>query len=197
MKNSNAIFLREYCKNYREIGSIVPDSKRCIDVMLRYVPFESAKVIVEFGAASGAVTREIVRRKKHDTAFYSFEKNVVFFNRLNESIAGENVFLVNANVFESAAILMGEHGIDLHGADCIVSTLPCSNIDVNRLLRQSVFPLLTGGGLFVQYVHVVSIFKGFHLERILSPYFNQIIPVLVIGNIPPAIIYNCRNLMKQ
>ena len=191
MRHSYAIFLKEYFKNYREIGSVVPDSRRCLDALLKNVPFDNINSIIEFGAASGALTREIIRRKKKGALLLAFEKNPVFFTELQKNIEGEDVFLLNASVFESVAILTGKFGFALSGVDCIVSTLPCSNIDVNNLLRESVVPLLNPGGLFIQYMHVISLLKGFHLRRILALYFRTIIPSIVIGNLPPVIIYNC------
>jgi phospholipid N-methyltransferase len=191
VRHSYAIFLKEYFKNYREIGSVVPDSRRCLDALLKNVPFDNVNTIIEFGAASGALTREIIRRKKKGAALLAFEKNPVFFAGLQKKLAGEDVFLLNASVFESVAILTGKFGFSLSGVDCIVSTLPCSNIDVNNLLRECVVPLLNPRGVFIQYMHVISLLKGFHLRRILATYFHTILPSVVIGNIPPVIIYNC------
>lgn len=155
------------------------------------VPFESAKIIVEFGAASGAVTKEIIRRKNSDTLFFAFEKNSVFFDLLSNTVKGENATLVNASVFESAGILSEQFAIDPGSVDCIVSTLPCSNIDIDTLLRRSVFPLLDVGGLFIQYMHVISLFKGYQLKSILASYFESVNSKLVMRNVPPVIIYNC------
>ena len=65
---------KEYCGNVREIGSIVPDSRTCVNSLLKYVPFGTAEIIVEYGSASGAVTREIIKRKRPETVFVVFEK---------------------------------------------------------------------------------------------------------------------------
>jgi phospholipid N-methyltransferase len=104
MENSLRFF-REYCRNVKEIGSVVPDSAACINSLLLKVPFETAEVIVEFGSASGAVTREIIKRKRSETLFVSFEKNPNLHAALKERVKGKNSFLVNEDAFNCRQVL--------------------------------------------------------------------------------------------
>jgi phospholipid N-methyltransferase len=184
-------FFREYCRNVKEIGSVVPDSKVCVDVLLRQVPFATAKVIVEFGAASGAVTREIIRRKRRDTILVSFEKNRRLHASLKASLKGENVILVNEDAFNCAKVLAGIPGVRGKKADCIVSTLPCSCLDFDRLVREAVLPSLGEDGCFIQYMHTLSLLKGFNLKHSLRKFFPRLAEDLVLRNIPPALVYAC------
>jgi len=190
MKKSLHIF-REFCKNVKEIGSVVPDSKTCVNSLLRLVPFDTAEVIVEFGSASGAVTREIIKRKRPETLFVSFEKNPNLHGVLKDSIAGGNVFLVNEDVFNCRKVLHDVFGIKDHGVDAIVSTLPCSCFDFDGLVKQSVLPLLKENGRFVQYMHTLSLLKGFNLKTFLGKYFARLHGDFVLLNIPPALVYTC------
>ncbi|MGO8705870.1 MAG: class I SAM-dependent methyltransferase [Candidatus Brocadiia bacterium] len=184
-------FFREYCRNVKEIGSIVPDSRSCVNSLLRMAPFATAKVIVEFGAASGAVTREIIRRKRPGTIFISFEKNPRLHGPLEASTKGENVFLVNEDVFNCPKVLADVFGILEKGVDCIVSTLPCSCMDFDGLLRHSVLPVLKDNGHFIQYTHTLTLLKGFNLKRFLGKHFATLHSDLVLFNIPPALVYTC------
>jgi phospholipid N-methyltransferase len=181
----------EYCRNLREIGSVVPDSRTCVDALLRLVPFTRARVIVEFGAASGAVTREIVRRKRADTLFVSFEKNLRLYAALKDAVSGKNVFLVREDAFDCRKVLADRFGISDRGVDCIVSTLPCSSLDFDDLVRRSVLPALAGSGRFIQYMHTLSLLKGFSLKRRLDRYFARSYPDFVLCNLPPALVYTC------
>jgi phospholipid N-methyltransferase len=190
MKKSLRIF-KEYCRNVREIGSVVPDSRSCVSSLLRLVPFATAKVIVEFGSASGAVTREIVKRKKPETLFISFEKNPNLHGVLKDTLAGKNVFLVNEDVFNCRKVLRDVFGIGDHGVDCIVSTLPCSCLDFDGLVKQSVLPALTENGHFIQYMHTLSLLKGFNLKKFLGKYFSRLHSDFVLLNVPPALVYTC------
>ena len=124
-----------------------------------------------------------------------FEKNPYFFRELDKNIRGPNVVFSEGNVLTAERFLQG-HGVQPGTVDCIISTLPCSNLDYERVLKGSVIPWLKPGGLFVQYMHVLSYLKGFNVARLLSNYFSGIEADLVIMNIPPAIVYNCRHGMN-
>jgi phospholipid N-methyltransferase len=184
-------FFKEYCRDAKGIGAFMPDSKTCVDSLLRQVPFATAEVIMEFGAASGAVTREIIKRKQPETLFISFEKNANLYEPLKESVWGENFFLLNEDVFDCVKVLNDIFGIKGKSVDCIVSTLPCSCLDFDRLIRQSVLPILKEKGDFVQYMHTLSLLKGFSLEKSLMNYFPHMHPDLVLLNVPPALVYAC------
>jgi phospholipid N-methyltransferase len=181
-------FLSQYVRNAREIGAIGPDSQACVNRLLRPVPFESAKLIVEFGA----VTREILRRKDPASSLVCFEKNATFYTNLRKSLSGRNVFIVHADVYDAARVLSSRFGFPERSVDCIVSTLPCSTMRFADLLTKAVLPLLKEDGVFVQYMHTVSVLKGFRLRPLLSQIFGAVESNIVFRNIPPVLIYTCR-----
>ncbi len=185
-------FLYEYVRNFREIGSIGPDSAVCVNILLKSIPFESAELILEYGAGSGAVTMEILRRKKPKCTLICFEKNNTFYHLLRKTVTGRNVFVVHDDVFNSANILLSRFGIPSGSLDCIISTLPCSSMQFSELLQKSVLPLLKENGIFIQYMHTVSALKGFRLRPVLRKYFSRIDSDFVFFNIPPALVYTCR-----
>ncbi|MDL1874483.1 hypothetical protein FBQ85_04830 [Cytophagia bacterium CHB2] len=185
-------FLNEYVHNFREIGSIGPDSAVCVNILLKAIPFESAEVILEYGSGSGAVTMEILRRKKPWSTFICFEKNNTFYHQLRKTISGRNVFVVHDDAFNSAEILWSRFGIPSGSLDCIISTLPCSLLKFDELLQNAVLPLLKKEGIFIQYMYTVSTLKGFRLQPVLRKYFSQIDSDFVFFNLPPTLIYTCR-----
>ncbi|MDP8236671.1 MAG: hypothetical protein P9M08_09825 [Candidatus Erginobacter occultus] len=180
----------EYFRHFREIGSLVPDSKTCCRALLEPVPFDSARVIYEYGAGSGRVTRELLRRKRPETALVAFEKNLQLYRRLADGIREENFILVNADILERDSASAGE-GHPAR-ADCVVSTLPCSSLDFERLVQSSVIPRLAPGGIYIQYAHTLSCLKGFRARSVLGRYFREVRSVLVWRNLPPALVYTCR-----
>jgi phospholipid N-methyltransferase len=190
-KNQAAIFW-EYCRNAREIGSIVTDSTTCVNTLLRGVPFPRTEIIIEFGSASGKVSREIIKRKRPETLFISFEKNRNLHGQLKENLTGENVYLLNEDAFACKKVITDVFGLKEKSIDCIVSTLPCSCIDFDGLLRRSVLPVLKETGCFVQYTHTLSLLKGFSLEDMLGEHFTDLHSDFVLRNIPPALVYTCR-----
>jgi phospholipid N-methyltransferase len=155
------------------------------------VPFATAKVIVEFGSGAGTVTSEIIKRKSPGTLFISFEKNPRLHAPLEASTKGENVFLLNEDVFNCRGVLADVFGILGKGVDCIVSTLPWSCLDFERLVRDSVLPVLNSNGSFIQYTHTLTLLKGFSLRRLLGKHFTALHSDFVLFNIPPALVYTC------
>lgn len=185
-------FLSQYVRNAKEIGAIGPDSVACVNGLLKSVHFESTELIVEFGAASGTVTREILRRKIPACSLICFEKNALFYDNLRKTFLGRNVFIVPDDVFDAARVLSSRFGIPKRSVDCIISTLPCSSMRFAELLNKAVLPLLNEEGIFVQYMHTVSVLKGFRLRPILGRLFSRVESQIVFLNIPPALIYTCR-----
>jgi phospholipid N-methyltransferase len=192
MKSLYLTFFKEYCRDLQGIGSVVPDSRVCLTNLLKGVPFDSANVILEYGGATGSMTREIIKRKEPATTFVCFEKNGRFFNRLKDTIQATNFYLVHDDALRSRQILASELGLTGGKVDCIVSTLPCSCLNFEDLIEQSVLPLLSDRGIFIQYMHLISLFKGFRLDRVLKKYFGRIESKLVFRNLPPVVIYTCR-----
>lgn len=192
-KTEKVNFLNEYIRNFREIGSIRPDSAVCVRLLLKSVPFESAALILEFGAGSGAVTMEILKRKKPRCILICFEKNNAFYRMLRRTIKGPNVAIIHDDVFNSTNVLRSRFGIASGSVDCIISTLPCSLIKFDELLRKEILPLLKEDGLFIQYMHTVATLKGFRVQPILQKYFSRIDSDFVFFNLPPALIYTCRD----
>lgn len=192
-------FLNQYVQKAREVGAIAPDSRACVNGLLESVQFGSARVIIEFGSASGSVTREILRRKRRESILVCFEKNAVFYRDLRKTIRGRNVFIVHADVFDASRVLSSRFGIMGRSVDCIISTLPCSSMRFSALLNKAVLPLLNEQGAFVQYMHILSVLKGFRLRPILSQLFSRIESDIVFLNIPPVLIYTCRSsvLMRE
>lgn len=190
-------FLNEYFRNFREIGSIKPDSAVCVNLLLKSIPFKSATLILEYGAGSGAVTMGILKRKKPRCTLICFEKNNTFYHRLRQTVSGRSVFIVHDDVFNSTNVLLSRFGIPGGSVDCIISTLPCSTIKFDELLRQEVLPLLKKDGLFIQYMYTVSTLTGFRLQPILQKYFSRIDSAFVFFNLPPALIYTCRGCVRS
>ncbi len=188
----NLALTLEYFRHFREIGSLVPDSRTCCRALLESIPFVSARVIYEYGAGSGRVTRELLRRKRPETALVAFEKNPQLYRRLADGLRAENFILVNADILERDSAAAGEEHPAPARADCVVSTLPCSSLDFERLVQSSVIPCLEPGGIYIQYTHTLSCFKGFRARTVLGRYFREVRSVLVWRNLPPALVYTCR-----
>lgn len=190
-------FLNQSVRHFKEIGSVAPDSSACINSLVNSIPFDSAELILEYGSGSGAVSGEILKRKQPKSTLICFEKNKTFYDRLRKNITGRNVFIVNDDAFNSRNILSLRFGVQGGRVDCIISTLPWSSLKFEELLSNEILPLLKEGGIFIQYMHTLSVLKGIMLRPILKRYFSQIKLEFVFFNIPPALVYTCRAHVRK
>ncbi len=197
IENSVFNFLNQSVRHFKEIGSVAPDSSTCINSLVNPIPFDSAELILEYGAGSGAVTGEILKRKEPESTLISFEKNKIFYSRLRKNLKGKNIFIVNEDVFNSRNILLLRFGVQGGSVDCIISTLPWSSLKFEELLMNEILPLLKEGGIFIQYMYTLSVLKGILLRPILKRHFSQIDLDFVFFNIPPALVYTCRTSIKK
>jgi len=191
-------FMWQFFKNLKDVGSIVPDSRACRAQFLDTIPFHSARLILEYGSASGLLTRQLLRRKRPECRIIGFEKNPFFCRRLREALKSEDFRLIEGDVLDWRKTLLRDAGVEPGTVDCIVSTLPCSSLDFNALLEHSVLPFLREeGGVYVQYMHVISYLKGFSLYRELNKHFLTIRRETVFRNLPPTQVCSCHGVKHR
>lgn len=193
--NSNLSFFKEYIRNKRDTGSLVQDSAVLVNALLKHAPFGSARLILEYGPASGAVTMEIIKRMNAKAVLICVEKNRHFYRELVKNVSRKNVFLVHDDAFRWVQHLAGTREMRVRDVDCIISTLPCSSMDFEAFLRISVLPMLKEGGVFVQYMHTISFLKGFRLRPILERHFAAVDSEFVFSNVPPTIVYTSMGVL--
>ena len=184
---------REFMKNIQQIGAVAPDSRAVVAAFCNSVPKDPAKVIVEYGPGTGTVSRGIISRKHSETTLICFEKNLALFKSLKKSISEENVFLVNEDAFDSPSVLAKQFNLKYNSVDCIISTLPNTFLDYDRLIRDKICPSLKENGLFITYQYVTAKIKSPNLKPVLGRYFHLVGEKSIIRNLPPATVYTCQN----
>jgi Phospholipid N-methyltransferase len=184
------MFWNGYLTDPLTVASVAPDSKWCIEALLRHAHISTADFILEYGPASGTVTREIIRRKNPSAILVCVEKNKLFVEWLMRTIKEDNCHIEFQNIFDSESTLR-QRGVGEKNVDCIISTLPCTNIPFDRLLEERVLPYLNPEGIFVQYMHVLSFLRGMFPRTFLESRFESVTSEVVWLNIPPAIVYTC------
>ena len=75
MIEQRILFLKNFIKNPRQIGSVTPSSKKLTNKMVEEKSVKNAKCIVELGAGVGCFTQRIIEFKNENTPFIIFEKN--------------------------------------------------------------------------------------------------------------------------
>lgn len=57
------IFLKNFIKQPRQIGSIIPSSNKLSRKMVEQIDFEKAKYVIELGPGTGCYTRKNIRKE--------------------------------------------------------------------------------------------------------------------------------------
>ncbi|MGH7238683.1 MAG: class I SAM-dependent methyltransferase, partial [Candidatus Saccharimonadales bacterium] len=107
-------------KNIRQTGSIVPSSAFLVKKMIRNIDFNRKMNILELGAGTGVITREVLNRMSDHSVLYSYENNVTLINTL-ESINDSRLILKAENV-------SGLHMLQNNYFDVVISSLPLANM---------------------------------------------------------------------
>ena len=177
MKNK-IIFIQQYIKHPREIGSLFPSSKFLSDEITNSINGEGSSLI-EIGAGTGVFTKKI-KSKFNNHKFYVFEKNKSF----HESLLNIN----DIHLYEDA-LHLNEIVNDNTIISDIISGLPIRSMDKktsNKILVKA-FDLLKENGNFIQFTYGLKS----PINKELLDENNMVLSrkKVIYRNIPPATIY--------
>jgi phospholipid N-methyltransferase len=175
-------FLRAFLTSPRQVGAILPTSGRTVRSMLDLAPVERAGLVVELGAGTGALTREILRRMRPDATLLAFEIDPELAESLAADVADDRLQVVAGSATELSAHLGGRR------PQVVVSALPFTSlgVDLTREILTEVANALAEDGvlLVLQY----SPFRQRELERAFASVTRRLSPL----NVPPAFVFACR-----
>jgi len=179
-----ALFARNFFRHPSMLGSIVPSSPFLVKDIMAQIDWDRARVLVEFGPGVGTITREALKRMRHDAVLVVIELNEDFVQYLSSSIRDPRLRVVHGSAAHVRRIL-SEQG--LAPADYIISSLPYSLLaeEMRReIVEESRNALKAQGSLLV-----------FQYNRTLLPYLKSSFSSVRLGfqlfNILPALIFHC------
>lgn len=182
------IFIKEFFKNTKQIGSIIPSSSFLSKAIVSKINYKTANVIVELGAGTGVFTKILVNNLNLNTKLFVFEINPLLYKVLHKEFSHlENVYIINTSA-ENLTNILSLYGVNK--VDYILSGLPFLNFSTS--LKNCIFTniysslKLSGELILFQYTRF--------LEKDFLDFFviNNIEKVYL--NFPPANIYT---LMKK
>ena len=184
IKNMSKAFIKEFWKDKKMIGSIIPSSKFLAAKMLNHIPFKNTKLIIELGPGTGIFTEKIIEKIDPSTHLIIFELNPELCKDLKAKINLPNVHIKEASADKIREIIK-EFGFEK--ADIIISSLPLANFSVE--LRNSILEIvhksLNEKGNFIQFQYSLNAFKN----------LKKLFPVVKLNftalNFPPAFVYTC------
>jgi phospholipid N-methyltransferase len=146
---------------------------------------QNSKVIVEWGAGEGHVTREILKKMGPHQSLIAFEVLEIFAKKL-AAIRDHRLVVIRDDFMNTERALKRFGYI---GADCILSSIPITALtkDERRSSFEFARACLKKDGSFVQYAYIWWWHKP-AIERV----FPRVRTRFVLANLPPAFVYHCR-----
>lgn len=143
------IFLREFVKNPRQLGSVIPSSGFLKRRILAAAGVAQASTIVELGPGNGGTTRAILAAMPAHARLLSIELNEGLY-QLASRIDDERYIAHHGDAHELAGIL---DNYQLGAPDVVISGIPfsCMERGAGAALIQRIHSLLVPDGRFVAY----------------------------------------------
>jgi phospholipid N-methyltransferase len=175
-------FLRSFLRHPRQVGSVIPTSRRAVRAMLDLADLGTASCVVEMGAGTGPHTREILARLGPDATFLAFEIDPELAEGLEREFDDPRLQVINDSAENVERYLNGKR------ADVVVSALPFTSLPEkvrHGLLNAGRDSLSADGTMLVlQY----SPFMRSQLQRTFKSVEWRLAPF----NVPPAFLFACR-----
>ena len=199
-----AVFLWGFLKDAPRIGSITPSSRRLAQaVTAEIAPGNGAIRVLEVGAGTGVITKEILRSLRHEDSLDIYELNERFAKHLRQRVVGEGRN-GNVRVFQRDVFSRPPEGKYHY----IVCGLPLNNFSPDRVraVFETFFDLLIHDGRLSSYQYLLgrpvqSVFVGRAGRRRLRAVGEIVDDLLdrheyrridVLGNFPPARAHHLR-----
>lgn len=184
-KTRTMLFLREYLCDMRNIGALVPSSAFLARAMMENVDFSKAKVIVEYGAGTGSISKVLMRLKKEDTHVFLIEQNPRFCKILSRLFSKvPNAHLIQGDVLNLPSVCEC-YGIE--NVEYVISSLPFASLPTSSTQQiLSMTKELLNEGIFVTFQYFRT------TEVLFRSCFSEVSYKRVWRNIPPAYVLTCK-----
>ncbi len=176
-----AVFLRGFFENPGMVASVIPSSKRTIDLMLEPVDWTNCKLFVEYGPGVGTFCPHILDRLPPGGELLVIDTNQRFIDFLEDTIDDPRFSAVLGSAEDVERIVRAtkhEH------ADYVVSGLPISSLpeEVATNIVEATHRVLRPGGAFLTYQFRDA------ARKLTQRIFERTDKGLVWRNVPPCLL---------
>jgi len=146
---STAVFLGEFLRNPRQLGSIIPSSGFLKRRIIAAADLADSSVVVELGPGNGGTTRAILNALPANSRLISIELNEGLY-KLTSDISDSRYIAHHGNAADLTGILQ-QH--QLGRPDVVISGIPFSTMEpeAGQSILECVHRELSVGGRFVAY----------------------------------------------
>lgn len=176
------VFVREFVKHPRMVGSVVPSSDRTIRKMLGPVDWQNVQLFVEYGPGVGTFCRAVLDQLPRTATYIAIDTNPDFIRYLRKTVPDSRFVAVHGSAADVESIIAA-HGFDK--ADYVLSGLPLSTLPdgIADQIASATYRALAPGGAFLVYQ-----FTSF-TAQLIQPYFDRIDRGMEAWNVPPAHLF--------
>ncbi len=180
----------------RKVGAI-PSSPFLAQKLVRPLPLENAKRVVELGAGKGGITQLLLKRMPADSRLIAIEIDQELAQQLQRRFQDPRLEVINACAGSAHEELRrrGWERVDVAVASVAFGFLTDSK---THEIFSAVKPFLDEESIFTlyQYAHRMKMLEGrfsyFDITRLLDQHFPKIQRRAFWPNLPPAFIFDCR-----
>jgi phospholipid N-methyltransferase len=181
------LMLSKFLRHGSTIASFVPSSRFLSRALIRGIDWEKAQCLVELGAGTGPVTKQLVKHTRSHTRLIVIEQDPDFCRRLREKFPkAHNLEIVEGDAGKLDTIL-AQRGVKM--CDHILSGLPTPSLPAT--LRESIMAasqrVLPEHGTFRQLTNMPWVYFRFYKN-----YFDNVKFKMVPLNFPPGGVYYCK-----
>lgn len=183
-QDSALVFARNFFKNPRMLGSVIPSSRYLVTQLLRNIDFERARVIVELGPGVGTISAHILQRMRGDGTLLAFEINDDFVRHLNTNFTDPRLRVQHRS---GAEVNEAIRELSLPKADYVIAGIPFSIMsDEDRMaVLRNCHEALNPGGVMLVYQ-----FSG-KVRADLEKLYPRVDRMFEPRNILPAQVFRC------
>jgi phosphatidylethanolamine/phosphatidyl-N-methylethanolamine N-methyltransferase len=195
-----ARFVQQGYDDFDRTANFVPSSRFLVDAMIDAAPIAEAKVVVELGPGTGAITSALLKAMRRDAVLCTIECDALMHDELVAHVGDTRLDAVVGDAQDTESIVAAR---GLTGkVDAVVSSLGLSLLttEARERIVGATGKVLSPGGVYVQYVYyharfaVYSPTRGwsrFNARRYLTGRFSSVSRRIVPLNLPPAWVYRC------
>lgn len=184
-KPDKLLFLRKFIKHGKRVASFAPSSRALARAMCARVDAHRPQVIVELGAGTGAVTREVARRMHADSRLIAIEIDPTFADHLRHAVPKAEVVVADVKDLPDVLASVGVTRFDL-----LLSGLPTPSLPkrLNAIVLDTI-ARSSPDAVFSQLTIMPWVYKPTYVRLFEDVAFN-----LVVKNAPPGGVYHCQGL---
>jgi phospholipid N-methyltransferase len=175
------LFLRSFLAHPRQVGAVLPTSRRAVADMLDLVPLPQATLVVELGSGTGSYTGAILDRLAPQARLIAFEIEPAMADGLRRKLPDPRLQVITGSAEDLLTVLAGDR------PEVVVSALPFTSLPAGlgrTILERAAQSLAPGGTLLVlQYSPFIA--------GTLAQLFRSVRRRICLINLPPAFLYAC------